>query len=105
MVAINQLALLLAAATAAYAAPLDSAVERDASAPDFEFNLAGAEKEKRDWNGVTALSKRQDYNQNWNSNSGGYVNYSPTNNGYSVNFGGAGDFVVGKGWTTGSYTR
>jgi endo-1,4-beta-xylanase len=104
MVAINQLALLFAAATAAYAAPVDS-VERDASAPDFEFNIAGAEKAKRDWNGVTALSKRQDYNQNWNSNSGGYVNYSPTSNGYSVNFGGAGDFGVGKGWTTGSYTR
>ena len=56
-------------------------------APDFEL---GGDK----------LVRRQDYTQNYKT--GGSVNFSPNSNGYSVTFSGAGDFVVGKGWKTGS---
>lgn len=50
--------------------------------------------------GPENLARRQmDYNQNYKT--GGNVNFSPTSNGYSVTFSGAGDFVVGKGWRRG----
>lgn len=72
----------LAAFSGAFAAPTP-----DADAPDF---VVGPEN----------LARRQlDYNQNYRT--GGNVNFSPTNNGYSVSFSGAGDFVVGKGWRRG----
>jgi hypothetical protein len=48
----------------------------------------------------TNLARRQDYNQNYKTS--GNVNFSPSNNGYSVQFSNAGDFVVGKGWKTGT---
>jgi endo-1,4-beta-xylanase len=57
--------------------------------PDFDF-----------FANVSRLTSRQDYNQNYKT--GGNVNYSPNSGGYSVKFSGAQDFVVGKGWTTGS---
>ncbi|KAF3765394.1 family 11 glycoside hydrolase [Cryphonectria parasitica EP155] len=46
------------------------------------------------------LARRQDYNQDYTT--GGSVNFSPASNGYSVSFSGAGDFVVGKGWSAGT---
>lgn len=55
--------------------------------PDFEI-------------GPQNLARRQDYNQNYKT--GGNVNFQPNANGYSVSFSGAGDFVVGKGWTRGT---
>jgi hypothetical protein len=55
--------------------------------PDFELS-------------ADRLTRRQDYNQNYKT--GGSVNYVPTSNGYAVSFSGAGDFVVGKGWRTGT---
>jgi endo-1,4-beta-xylanase len=55
--------------------------------PDFEL-------------GRDNLARRQDYNQNYKT--GGSVNFSPSSNGYSVTFSGAGDFVVGKGWKKGT---
>ena len=82
MVAISYLALAVSAITGALAAPT-----ADPDAPDF---MIGPEN----------LARRQDYNQNYKT--GGNVNFSPTNNGYSVSFSGAGDFVVGKGWKTGT---
>ncbi|WYZ33734.1 hypothetical protein EsH8_I_000010 [Colletotrichum jinshuiense] len=59
-------------------------------APDFEL-------------GPSNLARRQDYTQNYKTS--GNVNFSPSGNGYSVSFSSAQDFVVGKGWNTGSKTR
>ncbi|KAI9695058.1 MAG: hypothetical protein M1820_008951 [Bogoriella megaspora] len=87
MVALTYLALALSAAVTSFAAPTES-VERSAE-PDFELG--------------TSLVRRQDYNQDYTTS--GNVQYSPASNGYSVTFSGAQDFVVGKGWTTGSASR
>jgi endo-1,4-beta-xylanase len=46
------------------------------------------------------LVKRQDYTQNYKT--GGSVQLSTTTDGYSVTFSGAADFVVGRGWKTGT---
>lgn len=89
MVALNYLALALSAVAASFAAPAEP-IERS-SEPDFELNM------------TTDLVKRQDYNQDYVTS--GTVNYSPKSNGYSVTYSGAGDFVVGKGWSTGSTSR
>lgn len=83
MVAFKNLALALFSITAS-AAPLADA---NADAPDFHL-------------GGDNLVRRQDYNQNYKTS--GNVNFSPSSSGYSVSFSNAGDFVVGKGWTTGS---
>lgn len=48
----------------------------------------------------TDLARRQNYNQDYTT--GGTVNYGPTSNGYWVTWNTEDDFVVGKGWTTGS---
>jgi hypothetical protein len=85
MVAFTHLAVAVSAITGAFAAP---AADPNADAPDFELS------------GPSNLARRQDYNQNYKTS--GNVNFQPTNNGYSVSFSGAGDFVVGKGWRTGS---
>jgi endo-1,4-beta-xylanase len=82
MVHLSHLALAFSALTAAFAAPT-----ADADAPDFMI-------------GPQNLARRQDYTQNYKT--GGSVNFSPSNTGYSVSFSGAGDFVVGKGWKTGT---
>ncbi|SPQ21534.1 403c52a1-8efe-4088-be7d-5e84586f474d [Thermothielavioides terrestris] len=91
MVSFTYLALLASSVLGAVAAP--AAEPAGADLPDFEFNI-----EARN------LTRRQDYNQNWKGG-GGSVQYSATSNGYSVTFSGAGDFVVGKGWRTGSASR
>ncbi|KAK4466289.1 glycoside hydrolase family 11 protein [Cladorrhinum samala] len=84
MVALNFL-LFAAAASSVLAAPT---AEASPDAPDFEV-------------GPHNLARRQmDYNQNYKT--GGNVNFSPSNNGYSVTFSGAQDFVVGKGWKKGT---
>lgn len=82
MVAFSSIVLAVSAiAGSAFAAPV-------ADVPDFELN------------GPKALVARQDYNQNYRTS--GNVNFSPNNNGYSVSFSNAGDFVVGKGWNRGT---
>jgi endo-1,4-beta-xylanase len=85
MVAFSTLALALSAATGIFAAPTAEPMN---DAPDFEFSSE------------SSLARRQDYNQNYKTS--GNVNFNPTNNGYSVSFSNAGDFVVGKGWKTGT---
>ena len=85
MVAFTYLTIAVAAVSGALAAPAAEPYGPDL--PDFEV-------------GSQNLARRQDYNQNYRT--GGNVNFSPTNNGYSVTFSGAGDFVVGKGWRTGT---
>ncbi|KAB5515484.1 glycoside hydrolase family 11 protein [Coniochaeta sp. 2T2.1] len=85
MVAFTYLAIVAAAVSRTLAAPAAEPYGPDL--PDFEV-------------GSQNLARRQDYNQNYKT--GGSVNFSPTNNGYSVTFSGAGDFVVGKGWRTGT---
>ncbi|RMZ73088.1 glycoside hydrolase family 11 [Pyrenophora seminiperda CCB06] len=85
MVAFSSIVLAVSAiAGSAFAAPT-------ADVPDFEFN--GPNK-------AVALAARQDYNQNYRTS--GNVNFQPKNNGYSVNFSNADDFVVGKGWSKGT---
>ena len=84
MVAFTYLAIA-AAVTGALAAPHVVAPNDDPA--DFEI-------------GAHNLARRQDYNQNYKT--GGSVNFQPSSNGYSVTFSGAGDFVVGKGWRTGT---
>lgn len=85
MVAFSQLAVVLSVAAGSLAAPT---ANPDQDAPDFDLS------------DVTSLVRRQDYNQNYKTS--GNVNFSPANNGYSVSFSNAGDFVVGKGWNTGT---
>ncbi|KAH6658300.1 glycoside hydrolase family 11 protein [Truncatella angustata] len=82
MVAFTHLALAISALSGVFAAPTAGP-----DAPDFMI-------------GPQDLDRRQNYNQNYKTN--GNVNFSPGNNGYSVSFSGAGDFVVGKGWTAGT---
>jgi endo-1,4-beta-xylanase len=83
MVAFTYLAVAAVAISGAFAAP--AAYGPDL--PDFEV-------------GSQNLARRQDYNQNYKT--GGNVNFQPNSNGYSVSFSGAGDFVVGKGWSRGT---
>jgi endo-1,4-beta-xylanase len=82
MVHLSNLALAISAVTAVFAAPT-----ADSDSPDFAI-------------GPQNLARRQDYTQNYKT--GGNVNFSPSDTGYSVSFSGAGDFVVGKGWKTGT---
>jgi endo-1,4-beta-xylanase len=94
MVAFTQFLTACAVATGALAAPVTdvaAAAPRsvDAVYDHADFVLGGEN-----------LARRQDYNQNYKT--GGNVQFNPTNNGYSVSFSGAGDFVVGKGWRTGT---
>ncbi|KAK0652378.1 glycoside hydrolase family 11 protein [Cercophora newfieldiana] len=85
MVAFKYLTVVAATLSTTWAAPT---AEADPDAPDFEI-------------GPHNLARRQlDYNQNYKT--GGSVNFQPSSNGYSVTFSGAGDFVVGKGWRTGT---
>ncbi|KAK2008424.1 family 11 glycosyl hydrolase [Colletotrichum eremochloae] len=87
MVAFTLTHLVLAASliTSVLASPI-----ADPDAPDFEL-------------GPFNLARRQDYTQNYKT--GGKVNFTPNQKGYSVTFSGAQDFVVGKGWNTGSKNR
>lgn len=79
MVAFSYLAAALSVIACSFAA---LAATPDADAPDFELTS-------------NDIVRRQDYNQNYKTS--GNVNFSPSNNGYSVQFSNAGDFVVGKG--------
>lgn len=87
MVSFTYLSFVASAVCRAIAAPA-SAAEPEGP-PDFEIGFD-----------THHLARRQDYNQNYRT--GGNVQFSPTNNGYSVSFSNAGDFVVGKGWRTGT---
>jgi endo-1,4-beta-xylanase len=89
MVAFSTVAVALSAVAGALAAPAADASTTSFEAPDFELTVENS-----------TLVRRQDYNQNYKTS--GNVNFQPTNNGYSVNFSNAGDFVVGKGWKTGT---
>lgn len=82
MYALTKLVAVISAVTGALAAPAAGP-----DSPDFEL-------------GGQNLARRQNYNQNYVTS--GSVNFSPASNGYSVSFSGAGDFVVGKGWSTGT---
>jgi hypothetical protein len=92
MVTFLYLAVALSAIARSLAAPTESAplFTRDLEdrAPDLDFR------------NVSRLMARQDYTQNYKT--GGNVNFTPKSNGYSVTFSNADDFVVGKGWSTGS---
>ncbi|KAH9863581.1 hypothetical protein J1614_009513 [Plenodomus biglobosus] len=84
MLALSTLAIVLSGIASTLAAPT---AEPAADLPDYELATKN-------------LARRQDYNQNYKTS--GSVNFSPTSNGYSVQFSNAGDFVVGKGWKTGT---
>lgn len=90
--AVSAIATALAAPTTEFVGPAPQGghlVNREAGDDLPDFQLGGEH-----------LARRQDYNQNYKT--GGSVNFSPASNGYSVTFSGAGDFVVGKGWKTGT---
>lgn len=82
MFSFTKLVVAVSALTGALAAPAAGP-----DSPDFEI-------------GGESLARRQNYNQDYVTS--GSVNFSPASNGYSVSFSGAGDFVVGKGWSTGT---
>ncbi|KAL9112247.1 MAG: hypothetical protein Q9227_003365 [Pyrenula ochraceoflavens] len=84
MVALTHLILALSAVVGSFAAP--TAFDE----PDFIISA----------DNHTDLVRRQDYTQNYQT--GGNVQFSSSTNGYSVTFSSAADFVVGRGWTTGS---
>ncbi|KAI8631451.1 glycoside hydrolase family 11 protein [Xylariaceae sp. FL1651] len=86
MVALTHFIVALSTVVGALAAPAP-APEPAADMPDFEI-------------GTNNLARRQDYTQNYKT--GGNVNFQSTSNGYSVSFSGAQDFVVGRGWQTGT---
>ncbi|GKT51737.1 endo-1,4-beta-xylanase 1 [Colletotrichum spaethianum] len=75
MVAFTYLALAASVITSVFASPIASP-----DAPDFELSSSN-------------LARRQDYTQNYKTS--GSINFSPR----------AQDFVVGKGWNTGSKSR
>ncbi|KAK2060827.1 family 11 glycosyl hydrolase [Colletotrichum caudatum] len=81
----TQLALAASLISSIFASPI-----ADPDPPDFEL-------------GPHNLARRQDYTQNYKT--GGKVNFTPSGKGFSVTFSGAQDFVVGKGWNTGSKNR
>ena len=86
MRAFTYLALATTALSAVFAAPAPEATD---DAPDFVMGPAAAD-----------IARRQDYNQNYQT--GGNVNFQTSSSGYSVSFSSASDFVVGKGWKTGT---
>lgn len=86
MTSLRNLVLAASVIAGVLAAP---AADPAADAPDF---MLGGESGN--------LARRQNYNQDYTT--GGSVNFSPASSGYSVSFSNAGDFVVGKGWTTGT---
>jgi endo-1,4-beta-xylanase len=86
MVAFSHLFIALSTAIGALAAP--AAVPETLETADFVLT------------NTTNLVRRQDYTQNYKT--GGKVQFSTTTAGYSVTFSGAQDFVVGRGWKTGS---
>ena len=98
MVALTQLAVAASVVGGALAAP---AAEGYGPQPRSPHVLSPADDHPDFEIGASNLARRQDYNQNWKAGQGS-INYSPSSNGYSVTFSGAGDFVVGKGWRTGT---
>ncbi|KAF4618991.1 hypothetical protein G7Y89_g14856 [Cudoniella acicularis] len=86
MVSASYLFFALSAVVGSLAAPADSPRTLDTA----DFILTN----------TTNLVPRQDYTQNYKT--GGNVQFSTTTNGYSVTFSNAADFVVGRGWKTGS---
>lgn len=87
MVSVSYLLVALSAIARSLAAPAVEA-PRDLSEADFVLT------------NLTNLVPRQDYTQNYKT--GGNIQFSTTTNSYSVTFSGAADFVVGRGWSTGS---
>lgn len=86
MVSFSHLLFAISAAIGALGAP--AAEPETLATADFVLN------------NETNIVRRQDYTQNYKT--GGNVQFSTTSNGYSVTFSGAKDFVVGRGWKTGS---
>jgi endo-1,4-beta-xylanase len=82
MVSLSSLFVLFSAVVRILAAPT--------SLEDADFVLTN----------LTNLIRRQDYTQNYKT--GGNVQFSTPTDGYSVTFSGAQDFVVGRGWKTGT---
>jgi endo-1,4-beta-xylanase len=94
MVSFSSLLITFSAVVGALAAPTElipAYSERDLGnrAPDFVLNRDGD------------LVRRQTYSTDYQT--GGTVDYTDGSGGaYSVSFSDADDFVVGKGWATGS---
>jgi endo-1,4-beta-xylanase len=78
----TSLLLSAAFAFASFAAPV---------ADPMDFEIGG---------NLTSLVKRQDYTQDYTSSGG--VNFSPSSQGYYVQYSNAQDFVVGRGWSKGA---
>ncbi|KZL85796.1 endo- -beta-xylanase 1 [Colletotrichum incanum] len=105
MVAFSNLLLGLVAVAASLGAPA-SQPESNPLPPDVErrgqqdFFLGPDHPLMIARHSVSELKARTNYVQNYKT--GGTVNFTPSNNGFSLNFNTKNDFVVGVGWKTGS---
>lgn len=96
MVSFTSLIVALSAIAGSLAAPADTipaAAERDVTGRDQPDFVLGRHNDVRR---RTTLNYDQDYT------TGGTVDYTVTSGGYEVTWSNADDFVVGRGWSTGT---
>lgn len=65
---------------------------------DVDFELLN------NFSNLANLQRRQAPNYNQDYTTGGDISFSPSSNGFTLNYDVTQDFVVGKGWTTGDST-
>lgn len=94
MLPVTGLLLMLQASVGVLAIPAPSP---NPDATDFDLTPEHVALMRRQSRVPTSLTPN--YNQNYKTS--GNVQITPASNGYSVNFKGAQDFVVGRGWTKG----
>jgi endo-1,4-beta-xylanase len=98
MVAFSGLALGLSAIAAVFAVPMVPAEQEVEKRGDYNFWLGPDNPLSRRGN----LTERSNTNFNQDYTTGGTVQYTPSTNGFSVNWNTQQDFVVGVGWKPGS---
>ena len=92
MVVFSSLVVALSAIVGSLASPTNLVKDIEERGPqDFVLHPANALRHRQ---------SSPNYNQDYTT--GGTVSYSPSSSGFSVTWNTQDDFVVGKGWTTGS---
>lgn len=92
MVTFSRLVVGLSAVTASLAAPAEVAEKSVEARGPHNFFLGPNHP----------LARRSAINYNQDYTTGGTVNFSPSNTGFSLNWNTQDDFVVGVGWNPGS---